>query len=348
MTLNYISLFSGIGCFEYTIHKLYPKATCLGFSEINPYAIQVYNKHYPTHTNLGDITKITEKDIQKLLQKKSCNLIVAGFPCQDLSSLAHIFGHREKFGLQGEKSKLFFYMKKILKWVCKYNSFIPKIIIENNSSMKNSNWEIITKHLLKIDSNFDSIELNGITFGVQRRNRIFWTNFKVPKPQYNYQLQTWRDILLSNTKKVSFVSDSHINNFNKIYKVNTKRESYIAKKISIPIEDRRGKTDSVWYKFVSTKRTGEKSRWQLGTNHSDNSNEYSLPITRARNFIIIRKRDNPELFKIRKLYSVELERLFFLPDGYVSAYVSQTQSENLLGNGIITKVIEYILNYLPN
>lgn len=338
MTINYISLFSGIGCFEYAIHNMFPKANCLGFSEINPYAIKVYKEHYPTHNNLGDITKIKEKQIQTLLSTHKCHIIVAGFPCQDLSSLAPVFGHRDKFGLQGEKSKLFFRLKKILKWVWKYSKFKPKVIIENNSSMNNENRYSITNHLLEIDPNFCSIELNGMTFGVQRRNRIFWVNFKVPIPDSSFKNQTWKDILLPyNDSRVGYVSDSHVDNFNKIYKVKSQSsESRIVKK-----DKKTG-----WFYFEFTGRIGEKSRWQMGTNHSDDSSEYSLPITRARNFIFIRKKDKQDLFKIRKLHAIELERLFFLPDGYVSLYVSQTQSENLLGNAIIIRMIQYILYFL--
>jgi DNA (cytosine-5)-methyltransferase 1 len=336
MTLNYISLFSGIGCFEHVIHKTFTNATCLGYSEINPYAIKVYQAHYPTHKNLGDVKKIKERHIAGLLEKTSCHLVVAGFPCQDLSSLAPIFGHRDKFGLEGEKSGLFFQLKKILKWIWKHSRNKPKVIIENNSSMNHSNWQRITKNLLDIDPKFDSIEINGATFGLQRRNRIFWTNFVIPEPGV-CRHQTWKDILLPE-KYVQYVSETHIQMLNKIYKsTSPQSESYIAKPSQLP----------GWYHFVHTGRTGEKSRWQMGlSNHSDTNLDYARTITRARNFILIRKRNQPSLFKMRKLHAIELERLFYLPDGYVSDYVSQTQSENLLGNAIITQVIEYLLDFI--
>jgi DNA-cytosine methyltransferase len=338
MTFNYISLFSGIGCFEYAIHKTVSNANCLGYSEINPYAVKVYENHYPNHKNLGDITKIKERDIANILNKKSCHLVVAGFPCQDLSSLAPIFGHRDKFGLEGEKSGLFFQLKKILKWIWKYSRKIPNVIIENNSSMNHSNWQLITNNLLDIDPNFDSIELCGSIFGLQRRKRIFWTNFRIPEPTSKVRkYQTWKDILLPE-KHMQYVSEQHIQMLNKIYKsTSQKSQSYIAKPSSV----------SGWYHFVSTGRSGEKSRWQMGlSNHSDTCLDYSRTITRARNFILIRKGNQKSLFKMRKLHAIELERLFFLPDGYVSDYVSQTQSENLLGNAIIVRVIGYIINFI--
>ena len=85
ISMKYLSLFSGIGGFELGIEK---KGECVGYSEFDPscdkqkckgyhtaisqykskcgtcgkiktqYAPIIYEKHFPTHTNFGDITKI--------------------------------------------------------------------------------------------------------------------------------------------------------------------------------------------------------------------------------------------------------------------------------------------------
>jgi site-specific DNA-cytosine methylase len=78
--INYLSLFSGIGCFEYAIEQTFKKAQCIGYSEIDEYALKVYSTYYPQHPSLGDITKITEKQIQTIVEKTPCHIIVAGFP----------------------------------------------------------------------------------------------------------------------------------------------------------------------------------------------------------------------------------------------------------------------------
>jgi len=54
--MKYLSLFSGIGGFEIGISNVYPDAICVGFSEVDKHAIQVYTHHFPEHENLGDIT----------------------------------------------------------------------------------------------------------------------------------------------------------------------------------------------------------------------------------------------------------------------------------------------------
>jgi len=335
MTINYVSLFSGIGCFEYAIHSMFPKAKCLGFSEIDPYAIKVYKEHYPTHNNLGDITKIKENQIQTLLSTHKCHIIVAGFPCQDLSSLARVYG--EGKGLKGKKSKLFFQLLKILKWVWKYNRIVPMVIIENNSSMDSKNRILITDILQQLDCNFNYKSIDNALFGVQRRKRLFWINFILSDINESMlpSIQKWKDILLrSNDKRLTYVSRRHIEIFNKTYSVNSSMISYIAR----PINDK-------LYGFYYTGKKGERSRWQMNT-HSDTSNEHSIPITRTLNYIIVRDRVNPDLFRVRKIHAVEIERLFFLPDGYVSDYLSQSRCEKLLGNGISIAVIQFILNRL--
>jgi DNA (cytosine-5)-methyltransferase 1 len=80
--MKYLSLFSGIGGFELAIQSVFPNAECIGFSEIDKYAIQTYRKHYPDHPALGSITDINP------LTLPDFDLIVGGFPCQDLS-IAH-------------------------------------------------------------------------------------------------------------------------------------------------------------------------------------------------------------------------------------------------------------------
>lgn len=56
--MKYFSMFSGVGGFEYGIEKagevIGKRAECIGYSEVDKYAIQVYRYHYPEHKNYGD------------------------------------------------------------------------------------------------------------------------------------------------------------------------------------------------------------------------------------------------------------------------------------------------------
>lgn len=127
--MKYLSLFSGIGGFELGIQQAYEslhnesknerlqvsrnlpntnsnnveRATCIGFSEIDKYAIATYQKHYPTHHNYGDITRINADELPDF------DLLVGGFPCQAFS----IAGKRK--GFEDTRGTLFFEIARILR-----------------------------------------------------------------------------------------------------------------------------------------------------------------------------------------------------------------------------------------
>ena len=57
-TIRYLSLFSGIGGFEYGLQQSKYDFECIGFSEVDKYAKAIYTRHFPRHRDLGDATKI--------------------------------------------------------------------------------------------------------------------------------------------------------------------------------------------------------------------------------------------------------------------------------------------------
>src|SRR3990167_10278569 len=92
--MKYFSMFSGIGGFELGMPKEWE---CIGYSEIDPRAIEVYQRHFPNHKNYGDITKIKAQELPDF------DCLVGGFPCQPFS----ISGKRG--GFDDTRGTLFFY-----------------------------------------------------------------------------------------------------------------------------------------------------------------------------------------------------------------------------------------------
>ena len=55
------------------------QAECVGFSEIDKYAIKVYLSHFPTHKNYGDARRIVPEELPDF------DFLCGGFPCQAFS-----------------------------------------------------------------------------------------------------------------------------------------------------------------------------------------------------------------------------------------------------------------------
>lgn len=104
--LRYLSLFTGIGGFELGLTQAAigkAELECIGYSEIDKYATQIYQKHFPEHHNYGDITKIDETKLPDF------DIIMGGFPCQAFS----IAGKRK--GFDDTRGTLFFDIARLIK-----------------------------------------------------------------------------------------------------------------------------------------------------------------------------------------------------------------------------------------
>jgi len=352
--MKYLSLFTGIGGFEVAIQNIFPESECVGYSEIESTAIKIYESHFPTHTNLGDITKIVEDDIKGIFNDHgTIDLVVGGFPCTNLSSMANFNG--DNGGLSSEKSGLFFNMADILKWVRKYNKNV-KFIIENNNSMKKSQKEIITNVLNKIFDNVFFSTLNNADFGVQTRKRILWTNFSysINIPE-NIQ-QTFSDVLepLNDTEK-KFLSEKMIVCLNKLHSCkNAKGTTKIVKKAELVYHG-----TQTWT-FENIKVDNMKSRWdihgrsdtmsvQLYTPYPLGKSRPIMASTTGGNNILLDRRcdEKEESFIPRYFTPLEIERLFGFEDEWTLLNgISITKRYKCLGNSIPIFIVKHVLDSL--
>jgi len=333
--MKYISLFSGIGGFEVAIHRVFPEAECLGYSEIKPAAIKVYQHHFPDHYNLGDITQITDEKLVEIT-RDGCDMVVGGFPCTNLSSLAALNGDHS--GLEGAKSGLLYEMLRVLR-VVKPKYFIA----ENNFSMKKSDRKLITQLFEEIFSEIHVTMLNAADFGVQTRKRLFWTNFPV-EDYPKVCTQTWDDVLEPlETVKHNRISDNILNMMNQPFRV---KNDMIQTRVAFRKKD--------YYIFQTIELKG-KTRWE-DSRCSDTMKEklYTYPINKSRpitaghtggNNILIDRRSRYGVL-IRDLTVKEKERLMRFDDDYTDVDIIISKRSNLLGNAVVPVVIEHILENL--
>ena len=134
---------------------------CVGFSEIDKYAEQIYQKHFPEHKNYGDITKI------KAEQLPDFDLFMGGFPCQSFS----IAGKRG--GFKDTRGTLFFDIARIL------DAKRPRLLLLENvkgllSHDGGGTIKTIISTLDELGYDLQWQVLNSKDFGVpQNRERIY-------------------------------------------------------------------------------------------------------------------------------------------------------------------------------
>lgn len=156
-------MFSGIGGFELGIKKVLSQDhnTCVGYSEINKYAIQVYQQHFPNHKNYGDCTSINTDTLPEF------DLLVGGFPCQAFS----VAGKRK--GFDDTRGTLFFEIARILR-----DKRPRNFILENVKGLLSHDggktFQTIIGVLSDIGYFVEWQVLNSKDFGVpQNRERVF-------------------------------------------------------------------------------------------------------------------------------------------------------------------------------
>lgn len=156
--MNVLSLFDGISCGQLALNRAGIHYDKYFASEINKYAIQVTQSHFPNTIQLGDIRYI---DLNKL---PKIDLILAGTPCQSFSFAG------KQLNFDDPRGQLFFNFVEIL------NTIKPKYFLLENVLMqtvfKNKISEILGVKPTLINSNL---------FSAQDRKRLYWTNIHVEK-----------------------------------------------------------------------------------------------------------------------------------------------------------------------
>lgn len=162
------STFTGIGGFEVGIHHAATKilgeginhVEVVGYSEIDKYAIQVYENHFKGVKNYGDITKINAESLPAF------DCLVGGFPCQAFS----IAGKRK--GFEDTRGTLFFELARILQ------AKRPRLFVfENVKGLLNHDggrtFKTIITTLDELGYDCQWQVLNSKNFGVpQNRERV--------------------------------------------------------------------------------------------------------------------------------------------------------------------------------
>lgn len=383
--MKYFSTFSGIGGFELGIQSVIPDAECVGYSEIDKYACQVYQSHFPNHKNYGDITKI---DIANL---PDFDLLVGGSPCQDLS-----IAKKGREGLQGSRSGLFFKYVEILR-IKKPQYFI----LENVNSMPKESKAEISKIM-----GVEPIMINASLVSAQNRKRLFWCNFPINQPEDRGILL--RDILEPEVDAKYYLSEKGVRYALGGVTKNFQRKGEINPRKSFPLNATMAKSHRAGFDTYVThpKRVGQLNKggqgdriysadWSGNFVTVDSYSVYNKKITEGKATTL---GSNPQCLtaktgqvvrigqlnnggqgdriysadgksvnlsangggrgaktglyldkeQIRKLTPTECARLQCFPDGWCENIVSNSQAYKCYGNAVNVEVVKHIVACLVN
>jgi DNA (cytosine-5)-methyltransferase 1 len=307
--------------------------TCVGFSEIDKYAIQIYEKHFgnqqsteikqdrergngtinkeksnvlPTsgtttlgneikgHKNYGDIKTINPAELPDF------DLLCGGFPCQAFS----IAGKRA--GFEDTRGTLIYDVFRIIK------EKHPKLVLLENvkgllSHDNGRTFKTIITSLAELGYAVEWQVLNAKNFGVpQNRERVF---------------------IIGHLGGFGGRQIFPIRENDKLF---AKRQGKISPTITSGYY-KQGQSDP--YIVTEKSESSEQGLFQerIESNNTDSRGGQTHPTD----------------FRIRRLTPKECERLMGLPDSWTEG-VSDTQRYKLCGNGVVVNVVKEIIISLVN
>jgi DNA (cytosine-5)-methyltransferase 1 len=162
--INQLDLFSGIGGFHLGFHNAGYKVNSY-FSEVDKYAIQVYQNNFKDAKYVGSVTDVRGGDLPRI------DLITFGSPCQDFS----LAGKRK--GMGGDRSSLITHAIRLID-ECRPRVFIWENVKGTFSSNNGEDfWAIIQAFTNLGGYRLEWQLLNTKWFLPQNRERIYLVGY---------------------------------------------------------------------------------------------------------------------------------------------------------------------------
>ncbi len=350
-------MFSGIGGFELGIQNAYvdlsntkrvqqggatrdstnneqelmgeEQPTCIGFSEIDKYAIQIYEQHFK-HKNYGNATTIIASELSDF------DLLVGGFPCQAFS----IAGKRG--GFNDTRGTLFFDIARILKEKRPQHCLLENVkgLLSHDNGRT---FKTILTTLVELGYDVEWQVLNSKNFGVpQNRERVFIVGHLgrcCGRKVFPFSSSNGTD----NEQNISTALDANywkgIDNHGQRTHIGTLRthkdgEGFRESKSGLsPTIPARAREDGSGQPVVAVPLKF------LERNQKNFQGKYSFTVDTLNTGGVLKG------MRVRRLTPTECERLQSYPDGWTKE-VSDTQRYKTLGNSVTVNVIEELIKKL--
>lgn len=353
--MKYFSMFSGIGGFELGIQRatgVQPKVTelqvepnisgdnsnsiqgaasCVGYSEIDKYAIKTYERNFNGHTNYGDATAINPKQLPDF------DLLVGGFPCQAFS----VAGKR--LGFDDTRGTLFFDIARILA-----EKRPRHLVLENVKGLLSHDggktFQTIIGVLADLGYFVEWQVLNSKDFGVpQNRERVFIVGHLrgTPRPEVFPFGGADQEDTRNTGEDLSYTIDA---NYHKGTNTLEKGRRQLIHQLNNPTHsnDRVYGTEGL-SPTLNTMQGGR--RQPFITDPQGRKNKVCKPKPYA-NTLRANTHGNEQVVNhIRRLTPTECERLQGFPDNW-TAGESDTQRYKMCGNAVTVNVVEAVMKKL--
>jgi DNA (cytosine-5)-methyltransferase 3A len=159
--MNILSLFDGISCGQVALKRAGIPIKTYYASEIDANAIAITQRHFPKTIQLGDVTKIREKNLPRI------DILLAGPPCTGFSRSG------KRLNFKDPQSKLYFDFVRLLKTIKPRYFLLENVVIEKKFQEK-----------INRDLGVTPIKINSSLVSPQSRIRLYWTNIpRVTQPR---------------------------------------------------------------------------------------------------------------------------------------------------------------------
>ena len=337
--MRVFSTFTGIGGFEVGIHNAAVgrrNVELVGYSEIDKYAVQVFEKHFKGVKNYGDITKIEAEKLPDF------DCLVGGFPCQAFSIAGRRHGFNDTRGtlfydlariLRAKQPRLFVFEN--VKGLCNHDGgkTFRTIIATIDELGYDCQWQVLNSKNFGVPQNRERIIIVGHLRGttrpqvfpittanpknIEQINKPIHSNNRIYSPEgLAPSLRTMQGG--NRQPKVIVQPVMTVNRFNK--KQNGRQVKPAGEPThTLTAQDRHGVLLS------KTVRAGGR-----GSPHGSKQNRDSYEVNGV----------------IRRLTPLECERLQAFPDNWtlegVDGPISDSQRYKMCGNAVTTNVIQAV------
>jgi len=333
--IKLLDTFAGVGWFHLALEQSIWKKNikCIWYSEIDKFAKQVYEKHFP---NIKDLWSISELDIDNL---EDFDVLTWGFPCQDVSvawkqNLEWWRTILVEYLLQIlEKKQPKYFVFENVKWLMgkKFDTFRESIFERIRDAGYNFKYQVLNTKDFGLPQNRERVfivwslnDLDYFDFPKWKELTIFLKDILEEEVDEKYYLTRWKVDKIENS---NFVQEKR-----RIQKWN----------ICETLLSRDYKDPKCVNQLIHSYNRDIKINENCKRIYSENS--IAPTISTSQWWNTQAKVHTKTTF--RKLTPTEYERLQWFPNGWSTDFVSNSQAYKQMWNAISVPVVKAVFDNL--